>query len=185
MLDLAAAPGGKSIAALTSGRFRRAISADRSLPRLARLAQNRRRLALPEMLPVASDIVSGAFPAERFDSVLLDAPCSGTGTLRKNPELRFRLTEKGLSSLAADQRRQLAAAARVVGPGGHLLYATCSLEAEENEGVIAAFLLERRDFVPSAIDAPPELSRFVSGNRFQILPGPEVDGFTAHLLRRA
>jgi 16S rRNA (cytosine967-C5)-methyltransferase len=81
-----------------------------------------------------------------FSRVLVDAPCSGTGTLRRNPEIRWRLKALDIVELAAKQSRILAHAAEMVGPGGRLLYSTCSLESEENEAVAAAFLRNHVDF---------------------------------------
>jgi len=116
--------------------------------------------------------------------VLLDAPCSGTGTLRKNPEIRYRLSGEWIEALAANERALLASAAQMVSPGGFLLYSTCSLEAEENEQVADAFLRARGDFRPWPIAAPPELTPFVSGHVFRIFQDQGSDGFTAHLFRR-
>ena len=76
------------------------------------------------------------FAKNSFDRVLLDAPCSGTGTLRRNPEIRWRLTPSDFSAFAANQKRFLANAAEVVKPGGRLVYSTCSVERDENEDVI-------------------------------------------------
>lgn len=184
LVDLAAAPGGKSFAALALGRAKRTISFDRSPARLARFADNARRLGMPEARPVAADFLRPPLPAGQFDRVVLDAPCSGTGTLRKIPEIRYRLTPAGISRLAASQVVALREAADLLVPGGHLLYATCSLEKEENEDVVAAVLAERPDLELASIEPPEELAPFVSGARFQILPGPRTDGFTAHLVRR-
>lgn len=184
LLDLAAAPGGKSIAALFSGRFERVISVDRSLRRLSPLLENRRRLQLPAMHPVAADLLALPLSERRFDRVLLDAPCSGTGTLRKNPEIRYRLSPAAIASRSALQRDLLAAAASVAAPGGYLLYATCSLEREENEDVVEGFLASHPEFSPAAIEGPPGAERFVSGHLFRIFPDDGTDGFSAMLLRR-
>jgi 16S rRNA (cytosine967-C5)-methyltransferase len=86
--------------------------------------------------------------------------------------------------MAANERRLLGAAARVVCPGGFLLYSTCSLEAEENEQVAEEFLRDRSDFRPSPIDAPKALAGHVRDNVFRIFPDQGSDGFTAHLFRR-
>ena len=184
LLDLAAAPGGKTAAALFSGRFRKVISVDRSLRRLGTFLQNRRRMDLAAARPLAADLARLPFPEEAFDRVLLDAPCSGTGTLRKNPEIRYRVTAADVAALAQTQLELLRRAAEVVVPGGYLLYATCSLEKEENEDVAAALLETPSDFVPATIEPPPGLERFVSGNVFRIFPDDGADGFTAHLLKR-
>lgn len=184
LLDLAAAPGGKSVAAIFSGRFPRVISADRSLARLELLRRNRARLSLEGVRPLAADILAPPLAEGAFARVLLDAPCSGTGTLRKNPEIRYRLSPESIGEMAVQQRRLLAAAAGMVAPGGALLYSTCSLEAEENEEVAEGFLRDRSDFRASPIDAPPALAGHVRSGVFRIFPDEGSDGFTAHLFRR-
>ena len=184
LVDLAAAPGGKSFAALALGRARRTVSLDRSVARLRRFTENARRLGMSEARAAAADFLVPPLPEGRFDRVLLDAPCSGTGTLRKIPEIRYRLTPAAISRLADSQAGAVVAAARLLEPGGYLLYATCSLEEEENDGVIARVLAARSELVPAPIDPPEALRPFVDGARFRILPDARTDGFTAHLVRR-
>jgi 16S rRNA (cytosine967-C5)-methyltransferase len=184
LLDLAAAPGGKSFAAVALGRARRAIALDRSPARLLRVREAGRRLGIPEVHPAAADVLAPPLPSGRFDRVLFDAPCSGTGTLRKNPEIRYRVTPEAIERLARAQKEGLAASASLLAPGGFLLYSTCSLELEENEAVVEAVLVAVPRLELAAIEAPDALRPFVSGARFQLLPGPTNDGFTAHLLRR-
>ena len=184
LLDLAAAPGGKSFAALAFGRARRTISLDRSIPGIVRFAGNARRLGMPEAGAVAADFLAAPLPAGRFDRVLFDAPCSGTGTLRKNPEIRYRVRPAGIEKLARLQARALIAAADLLAPGGYLLYATCSLEEEENERVVEEVLAERPGLSPMPIEPPEPLREFCEGARFRLLPDARTDGFTAHLLKR-
>jgi 16S rRNA (cytosine967-C5)-methyltransferase len=184
LVDLAAAPGGKSFAALALGRAKWTVSLDRSPARLRRFAENARRLGMPEARAVAADFLAPPLPPGRFDRVLLDAPCSGTGTLRKIPEIRYRLSAAGISRLADSQTKALAAAADLLAPGGYLLYATCSLEEEENDRVVSNVLTARPDLELAPIDSPPPLRPFVDGPRFRILPDFRNDGFTAHLVRR-
>ncbi|HET7452133.1 MAG TPA: RsmB/NOP family class I SAM-dependent RNA methyltransferase, partial [Thermoanaerobaculia bacterium] len=184
LLDLAAAPGGKTASALFSGRFARAVAADVSLDRLGLFLENRGRLDLGAARLVAADVAAPPFPARRFDRVLLDAPCSGTGTLRKNPEIRYRLTPGAIAALAQAELRLLVAAASLVAPGGYLLYSTCSLEPEENENVAAGVLDADPGMQPASIDAPEELRHCVSGPVFRLFPDGGTDGFTAHLFRR-
>jgi 16S rRNA (cytosine967-C5)-methyltransferase len=184
MVDLAAAPGGKSFAALLLGRARRAIALDRSPGRLRLVWENRRRLQLDDVHPAAADVKSPPLPAGRFERVLFDAPCSGTGTLRKNPEIRYRLTPAAIDRLALAQRDGLRSAARLLAPGGYLLYSTCSLEREENEAVVDDVLSADPTLELAPIAAVPGLAPFVAGARFQMLPGSSSDGFTAHLLRK-
>lgn len=184
LVDLSAAPGGKSFSALLLGRARRSIALDRSLPRLAMLEENRARLGLPEVLPAAADVAAPPLSAGRFDRVLYDAPCSGTGTLRKGPEIRYRITPDSIERLASTQAAGLAAAAGLLSAGGYLLYATCSLEAEENEGVVARVLSEDPRLELALPEPPEALAACVSNAVFRVFPDRRADGFTAHLLRR-
>ncbi len=185
LVDLAAAPGGKSFSALLLGRARRSVALDRSVGRLRLVCENRNRLGILEALPVAGDFLASPLKSGGFDRVLLDAPCSGTGTLRKNPEVRYRVTPEEIERLARNQERALESAAGHLAPGGFLLYATCSLEEEENGRVVERVLARSRDLLRAPIDAPDPLRAFVTADRFQILPAADNDGFTAHLMRRA
>jgi 16S rRNA (cytosine967-C5)-methyltransferase len=185
LVDLAAAPGGKSFAALWLGRASSSVAVDRSFSRLGLLEQNRRRLAAREIHPVCGDAEAPPLPPGSFDRVLFDAPCSGTGTLRKNPEIRYRLNPAAIERLAAAQEASLAAAAKLLAPGGYLLYATCSLEAEENERVVARVRSREPGLEPAAIEAPESLRPYAAGPVFRLFPDAANDGFTAHLLKRA
>ncbi len=184
LLDLAAAPGGKSFAALFSDRARRTVSMDRSTPRLRLLVENARRLGIERVHPAAGDFRKPPLPAGCFSRILLDAPCSGTGTLRKNPEVRYRLSPDGIERLSRMQEEGLLAAAELLEPGGLVLYSTCSLEEEENERVVERALARDLRLESAEIEAPEELRQFVTKNRFRILPTRTNDGFKAHLLRR-
>jgi 16S rRNA (cytosine967-C5)-methyltransferase len=184
LVDLAAAPGGKSFSAILHGRFRRAVALDRSAARLSLVLENRERLGVSTVLAAAGDVRTPPLPAGRFERVLFDAPCSGTGTLRKNPEIRYRVTPDAIDRLTLAQEESLLAAAGLLAPGGLLLYSTCSLEEEENERVVERVLARNPDLEPAPMEAPSGLSSFVSGNRFRIFPAQANDGFTAHLLRR-
>jgi 16S rRNA (cytosine967-C5)-methyltransferase len=184
LVDLAAAPGGKSFSSVLHGRAKKSIALDSSLPRLRLLRENGARMGVPEVLPAAADVLALPLPSGRFDRVLYDAPCGGTGTLRKNPEIRYRVSPEAIERLSRAQEAGLEAASRLLGPGGYLLYSTCSLETEENDRVVERVLARVPGLRLAAIEAPESLAAFVSGHRFQILPGPANDGFTAHLLRR-
>jgi 16S rRNA (cytosine967-C5)-methyltransferase len=184
LVDLAAAPGGKSFSALLLGRANRSIALDRSPGRLRLLGENRTRLGIPEAFPVAGDFLAPPLKSGGFDRVLLDAPCSGTGTLRKNPEIRYRVAPEEIERLARLQERALESAAELLAPGGFLLYATCSLEEEENERVVERVLARSKDLVRAPIESPAPLRPFVAADRFQLLPAADNDGFTAHLMRR-
>lgn len=185
LVDLAAAPGGKSLSAIAHGRARRTVALDRSRGRLSRVVENAARLGFPEIGVVAADIAALPLTPGAFDRVLLDAPCSGTGTLRKNPEIRYRVSSAAIERLATTQEQWLRAASRLLAAGGYLLYSTCSLEEEENERVVERVLAQERQISRAPIAAPADLARFAAGDRFRLLPDDRVDGFTAHLLRRA
>jgi 16S rRNA (cytosine967-C5)-methyltransferase len=134
--------------------------------------------------PVAADVAAAPLPGAAFDRVLLDAPCSGTGTLRKNPEIRYRVTPEAIERLARAQAAALAASAALLPSGGYLLYATCSLEEEENERVVEAVLARTPELEEAPIASPAGLEPFVDGARLRLFPDASTDGFTAHLLRR-
>ena len=134
--DLCSAPGGKSIELARHAAL--VISADLSPRRLERLNTTRARLDLANVVPVAFDAREPAIAP--VDAVLVDAPCTGTGTFRRHPDARWSLRLSDLAVTAMSQRDILRSAARVVKPGGLLIYSTCSLEPEENEAQIDAFL---------------------------------------------
>jgi 16S rRNA (cytosine967-C5)-methyltransferase len=94
------------------------------------------------------------FPDESFDAILLDAPCSGTGTIRHNPEIRYFLEESDFAELSNKQLSILENASKALKSGGRLIYSTCSLEREENETVAARFLAENADFRVVTPDLP-------------------------------
>jgi len=132
VLDLCAAPGGKTtyIAQKMQNRGR-IVATDSSEARLKLVVENCRRLGV-EIVTVARQI-----PPEKFDRVLVDAPCSNTGVMRRRPDLRWRLAEKEITRLAGVQRELLEIAGKSVKPGGVVVYSTCSLEPEENEQILA------------------------------------------------
>ncbi|HKZ80818.1 MAG TPA: 16S rRNA (cytosine(967)-C(5))-methyltransferase RsmB [Pyrinomonadaceae bacterium] len=141
ILDLCAAPGSKATQIaeqLTQGRI---IAADLYGHRLKIVEQTSRQQQLARISCLLLDASQSLpFPEESFDRVLLDAPCSGTGTLRRNPEIKWRISPHDIGDLATRQKLFLAKAARVVKPGGWLVYSTCSVEPEENEHLITDFL---------------------------------------------
>lgn len=138
VLDLCAAPGGKTtMIAEGSGDHAFVVAADRSASRLETVMATTKLHQLEGIRPVLLDATNLLpFWRETFDRVLVDAPCSGTGTLRRNPEIRWRLTADDIVALAAQQKRILSRALEIVKPGGRLVYSTCSVEQEENEAVI-------------------------------------------------
>jgi len=142
VFDACAAPGGKAIAVGLGARL--VLAADRSPSRLRRLQSNLYRAGSGRELALMAD---AAFPPIRpLDAVILDAPCLGTGTLARHPEARWRVTSDALEGLALEGARLLAALADRVAPGGLLLYATCSLEPEENHEQIDKFLVANPQF---------------------------------------
>lgn len=152
VLDACAAPGGKTLAlADAMGGEGLLVAADARAPRIAVL---RRVLAAHGVTPriVAQDLAAGVPFGAAFDRVLVDAPCTGLGTLRRDVDIRWRRRPDDVAAAAARQRRMLAEAAKAVAPGGRLVYATCSSEPEENEAVVDAFLRDVPGFrrVPAA-----------------------------------
>lgn len=151
VLDLCAAPGGKTAVIAAAMRGQGQIVAGDLYPH--RLLTTRRLLLkqrIPNVRLVAWDAQRGLPLNEnlRFDRVLVDAPCSGTGTLRRHPEIKWRLTRARIEELAQLQLRLLGEAARWCAGGGRVVYSTCSLEREEDEDVVSAFLSEHPDFAP-------------------------------------
>ncbi|MFT8245847.1 transcription antitermination factor NusB [Roseomonas sp. BN140053] len=134
VLDLCAAPGGKTAQLAAAGA--RVAAVEKDARRATRLRENLARLHL-EAEVVEADALSWS-PAERFDAVLLDAPCTATGTIRRHPDVPFLKRASDVHGLAALQRQLLEAAARLLAPGGRLVFATCSLQPEEGEAHFAA-----------------------------------------------
>ncbi len=139
--DLCAAPGGKTAQLAVAGAAVTAV--DRAPARLNRLRDNLSRLSLQAEL-VCADVAE--WSAEPFDAVLLDAPCSSTGTIRRHPDVPWLKRASDIAALAGLQRRLIERAVALTRPGGTLVYCTCSLEPEENEEIIAG-LIARDDSV--------------------------------------
>jgi 16S rRNA (cytosine967-C5)-methyltransferase len=150
-LDLCAAPGGKTLQLAAAGA--EVVALDRSAARLTRVRENLARARLKAEL-VAADAASWADPRQ-FDAVLLDAPCSATGTFRRHPDVLWGARPGDIAKLAEVQARLLASAAPRVAPGGRLVYCVCSLEPEEGEGQVGLFLRRHPQFRLSPI-APGE-----------------------------
>jgi 16S rRNA (cytosine967-C5)-methyltransferase len=179
--DLCAAPGGKTLELSRDARM--VVASDRSVGRIRWVAENVRRLEARNVFAMVAD---ARHPAIRpVDAVLLDVPCTGTGTFRRHPDARWRLRISDLAVMAALQRSILRAAAEVVKPGGLLVYSTCSLEPEENDAQIESFLAERNDW---RLEPPAEgaVSQAVlDAGRLRVLPQRHgVDGAFAARLRR-
>jgi len=182
LADLCAAPGGKAMvlaSAATAGG--RVIAADRSIRRMARVRENWQRLPV---MPVYGIVADARWPPIRpMDGVLLDVPCTGTGTLARHPDARWRVGPDELRALVKLQREILQGAARAVRPGGVLVYATCSLEPEENEIQVELFLEDHPEFALEPGSAPA--SMLDAQGRLFLLPHVHgFDGAFAARLRR-
>ncbi|MFZ0481205.1 MAG: 16S rRNA (cytosine(967)-C(5))-methyltransferase RsmB [Terriglobales bacterium] len=193
MLDCCAAPGGKT--ALLARRSPAALVVASDLhPHRARLL--RERISLPNVHIVASDARQLPF-SSRFDCILADVPCSGTGTLARNPEIKWRLKAEDLNDLQARQIAILKSALAQLATGGRLVYSTCSLEPDENEAVVKAALDQSPEFL--IIDCKEELQRLqkacelcvdcidtlLSGRYLRTIPGLHpCDGFFAAVIER-
>ncbi|HKV35148.1 MAG TPA: 16S rRNA (cytosine(967)-C(5))-methyltransferase RsmB [Pyrinomonadaceae bacterium] len=147
-LDLCAAPGGKTALMAQRAENRALIVAsDRSEKRLDIVIKSSASQNLTSIKSLLLDAAQQLpFENSVFDRILIDAPCSGTGTLRRNPEIRWRISEPDIRELATQQKLFLKHAARVLKAGGQLVYSTCSVEPDENEAVIATFLESHKDF---------------------------------------
>ena len=142
VLDLCAAPGGKTMQLASAGWTVTAV--DLSESRLARLSQNLERTGLPARV-VAADVMTWSPPA-LVDAILLDAPCSATGIYRRHPDVLHRVRPRAIAELAGAQGAMLARVAGWLKPGGRLVYSVCSLERQEGEQVVGAFLDRRDDY---------------------------------------
>ncbi|APH74071.1 RsmB/NOP family class I SAM-dependent RNA methyltransferase [Aquibium oceanicum] len=190
--DLCAAPGGKT--AQLAGAGASVTAVDVSASRLRRLRQNMERLGLDVDI-VEADLMTWE-PSSLFDAVLLDAPCSSTGTVRRHPDVVWTKSPQDIEKLAGVQARLLSRAALLVRPGGRLVFSNCSLDPAEGEAVIAAFLAEsagyerdplKPDDVPGAEDFINERGELRTTPAGFSLDDPRIsglDGFFAARLRR-
>lgn len=185
-LDLCAAPGGKTMQLAAAGWQVHAL--DASKRRLERLNANLRRTGLDANI-IEADLFSFA-PDRQFDAVLLDAPCSATGTFRRHPDVLHRVDAGMIAERAELQQRLLGRAAQWVAPGGALIFVTCSLEPQEGEDVLRSFLAEHPDWSidPARCDELP--SGIVAAPEGWVRTGPglsaadiELDGFFTVRLR--
>ncbi len=185
VFDAAAAPGGKSFTLLAIEPSVRLVLADIAPGRLMRLRENLRRLR--RQLPVHLADAGQPAVVGPFDRVVLDLPCTGTGTLRKSPELKWRISESEIGRLKRQSLRMLAGAAPLIGRDGLLVAMTCSLEPEENEDVVARFLSAHRDFelLELADRLPYPLGQRIDGPGCWRMPSEaDHDGFTVHVMAR-
>jgi 16S rRNA (cytosine967-C5)-methyltransferase len=176
VLDTCAAPGGKAtaVAAATDGTL---VACDVRDRRIALLRDTVRQAGAVNIRVVQADLEAGLPFGPRFSAVVVDAPCSGLGTLRRDPDIRWRRQEADLAVFAERQRRMIRHAASVVAPGGRLVYATCSSEPEENEAVVDDFLAATRDFLPiDAREAHRGLPAVTVDDRGHLRTSPDVHG---------
>jgi 16S rRNA (cytosine967-C5)-methyltransferase len=158
-------------------------ASDLSFSRLRRVVANVRRLEIDQIFPYVAD---ARVPAIRpVDFVLIDVPCTGTGTFRRHPDARWRLKPSDLAVMSALQRSIFRAAAQAVRPGGLLVYSTCSLEPEENDAQLETFLAENPAW---RLEPPPEgtvPAVVLDAGRLRVLPQRHgTDGAFAARLRR-
>lgn len=196
VLDLCAAPGGKTSGlARTAGSQALVVAADSHLHRLRAMRAHLKRVGATNVQLVAFDATFPLPVAGDFDRILVDAPCSGTGTLAGNPEIRWRLRLEDLTDFQRRQTKLLSHALERLAPAGRLVYSTCSLEPEENEQVVSAVLASRRDvrcgtavaaLAPHLNERVRPESLFGADTYFRTFPPEqETDGFFAAVLERA
>lgn len=179
--DLCAAPGSKALE--LSRRAGMVIAADRHRARVARMVSGFARLDARGVIPVVADAIAPALSP--VDAVLVDVPCTGTGTFRRHPDARWRLRVSDFAVLGALQKQILRAAATVVKPGGLLIYSTCSLESEENDEQVDAFLAAHPDFTLEPPEGGVVPNTVLDAGRLRVLPQRHgTDGAFAARLRR-
>ncbi|MGA2470190.1 MAG: 16S rRNA (cytosine(967)-C(5))-methyltransferase RsmB [Solirubrobacteraceae bacterium] len=187
VLDMCAAPGGKTthIAALLAGRGE-IVAIERHRGRAEALQRTIARMHASHVTVQVADAGGVAAGGPQFDRVLLDAPCSGLGTIHSRPDLRWRVSPDAVHALVAEQARLLSAAALALAPGGTLVYSTCTISAAENELQIGAFLDQHREFAP--IDLESRFPAWVHPRAHgQLLALPHIqgsDGFYIAALQR-
>jgi 16S rRNA (cytosine967-C5)-methyltransferase len=180
VLDACAAPGGKTTALAGAAREALIVACDVRERRVALLRRTVAATGAGNVAVVQADLLKPLPFSDPFDCIVVDAPCSGLGTLRRDPDIRWRRHEADLAALAAAQLTMLRHAAAAVRPGGRLVYATCSSEPEENEHVIAAFLATDPRFVPfDARRAHPALPPDTVDERGHLRTEPHRHGLEA------
>ena len=187
--DACSAPGGKSCHIVQQMDDRgELIATDISRSKLTLVQENARRLGINSLATAVADLHQpDTFPDGYFDRILLDAPCSGLGVIRRNPEAKWRLFSGDITRLAAVQKTLLKNAATRLKPGGTLLYSTCSTSEAENELVVEDFLLHHPGFVLENLnDLFPELGELIAFyGMFRVWPHRHgMDGFFAARIRR-
>ena len=189
VLDCCAAPGGKAthLAQMMDNRGE-LLAMDNSGSKLPLIQESAQRLGISIIRTRAADLLqSGAFPADAFDRVLLDAPCSGLGVIRRNPEAKWRVTPEDVTRLAAVQKVMLKNAIWMLKPGGVLLYSTCSTTREENEDVVGDFLSRHPHCVLENLNGlfPEYRELFTVDGMFRAWPHRYgMDGFFSARIRK-
>ncbi len=186
VLDVCAAPGGKTLALwAAAGSDAVMVAADRRPARVALLRATLRHAGADRVGVVEADAAAGVPLLPIFDCVLADVPCSGLGTIRRDPDIKWTRREADLARLAETGRQIADRAADAVRPGGRLVFATCTTEPEENDEVVEAFLASHPDF---ALERPGQgdLAPFLDGAFLRTAPDVHgLDGFFAAVLRKA
>ncbi|HXL11995.1 MAG TPA: RsmB/NOP family class I SAM-dependent RNA methyltransferase, partial [Gemmatimonadales bacterium] len=181
--DACAAPGGKAVMLERLGA--RVVAGDARRDRMGHLIQTVRRAGVA-IRPAVADLLAAPWGAGTLAAVLVDAPCTATGTMARHPDARWRISARAIERAAARQRALLEAGARLVRAGGVLVYATCSLEPEENSVIVNEFLERHPEFrraAPPAGTVPAEL--LTEAGDFQSLPQRHgIDGAYAARLGR-
>jgi 16S rRNA (cytosine967-C5)-methyltransferase len=186
--DACAAPGGKTaILSKLCGKSGRITAGDLSWDRILRLVQLCQRSGAPAIDVLVADACLPAPFRSSFDAVIADVPCSGLGTLRRNPEKKWHFRPEELASIQKMQKQLLDCVSESVRAGGRLLYSTCSTEPEENEQVVKSFLAAHPDFAIDRPVGPPGIEKWI-GEDGMVRTFPSVrlwDGFFAALLIRS
>jgi 16S rRNA (cytosine967-C5)-methyltransferase len=187
--DLCAAPGGKTACMANAGAIVTAV--DVSAPRLKRLASNLSRLGL--RAEVVTSSLLDFVPDQLFDAVLLDAPCSSTGTARRHPDVPWTKTPEDIAKLAALQLRLLRHSVTLVRPGGHIVFANCSLDPLEGEELVSRFLDVQKNVAPWPIghqELPGMAHLITAGGWLRTTPAdldigaPEISGIDGFFAAR-
>jgi 16S rRNA (cytosine967-C5)-methyltransferase len=191
VLDACAAPGGKSTHIAEMMRDEgEVVALDSSTRGIERIAENVTRLQLKSVHPVRSDSrcpLPNSLGAA-YDRILVDAPCTGLGTLRSHPEIKWQRREADINRLSELQSKILDSVASYLKPGGVLVYSTCTLTVEENERQMEIFLEQHPEFelADAARYLPERATHMVEGKYYQALPHRDnTDGFFAARMRKA
>ena len=191
VLDAASSPGGKGLILSGWAGIQHVVLNDISRDRIDRILENSRDLSIDILTPLCSDLRSAPFAPCTLDAVLLDAPCSGTGTLSGHPELRWIRTESEIQSRPSFQRKLIRHAFELLRPGGILIYAVCSLEREEGEDVVLPFVDETDEatlinpFRFAGEDVEAAFLPFLGANHcLRVLPDKYLDGFFVCMIEK-